>query len=289
MPQPANSVARVRSTSPQRRATHSSPSPSAPSQPMGPAYQPRSKPSCSSTSASATSRGSPPTAGVGCRSPASRQQPAGLGQRARDLGREVLDEPQRHDARARARPRASRRSAPAGRGSSRRRWRAPRGPSRRRAGRRPRAASSAASAPRRIEPATAIVRNERPSVRASRSGVAPRNVRPPRRNAKVVLSGALGGSRRRAFATSSSTGDRMPTRRASTTLSIRPRPTAPANMPTRRSQTSCDGCSASIASGANTGLATMPLGLGSQLPGDVAASAAQRRSRSSGPCRPPTP
>ena len=259
-----------------------------PSQPIGPAYQPRSKPSCSSTSASATSRGSPPTAGVGCRSPATDNRPRRLGQRARDLGRQVLDEPERHDrGLGRDLERLGDRRQ-LGRGSRPRRWPAPRDPSRRRAGRRP------GPRPRRrrrrggSSPATAIVRNERPSVRASRSGVEPRNVRPSRRNAKVVLSGALAASRRRAFATSSSTGERSPTRRASTTLSIRPRPTAPANMPTRRSQASCDGCSASIASGANTGLATMPFGLGSSSRARRS-SAAHRRSRSSRRRRPPTP
>ena len=63
-------------TSPQRSATISSPSPSAPSQPTGPAYQPRSKPSCSAMRSSATSRGSPPTAGVGWSSAASASSPA---------------------------------------------------------------------------------------------------------------------------------------------------------------------------------------------------------------------
>ena len=45
------------------------------------------------------------------------------------------------------------------------------------------AASSAAVAPRGAEPAMATVSKSRPAVRTSRSGVAPRNVRPPRTNA----------------------------------------------------------------------------------------------------------
>jgi hypothetical protein len=51
-------------------------------------------------------------------------------------------------------------------------------------------------------------------------------------------------------------------------------------MPTRRSQASRDGCSASIVSGAKTGLATMPFGLGSSSRARRS-SAAHRRSRSS--------
>ena len=76
IPQPANSVASRPATRPQRSATISSPSPSAPSQPIGPAYQPRSKPSCSAMRSSATSRGAPPTAGVGWSWPPSDSRPA---------------------------------------------------------------------------------------------------------------------------------------------------------------------------------------------------------------------
>ena len=97
IPQPANRTATRPRTSAQRSATISSPSPSAPSQPIGPAYQPRSKPSCSAMSASAMSRGSPPTAGVGWRRPASAEQPGLLAQRPGHRGHEVLDVAQRQD------------------------------------------------------------------------------------------------------------------------------------------------------------------------------------------------
>ena len=50
------------------------------SSPPGPAYQPRSRPSSAGISGSATSRGSPPTAGVGCSRPASST--AGTGSRS---------------------------------------------------------------------------------------------------------------------------------------------------------------------------------------------------------------
>ena len=279
MPQPANSVARVRSTIPQRRATHSSPSPSAPSQPIGPAYQPRSKPSCSSISARATSRGYPPTAGVGWSSPASAEQPAALRQRARDLGREVLDELAgvMTGLRATSSVVGDRREQRADRvdddrvllavllageqpASERRRPRR----RRRRAGSCPRRRPSGRCGPR---------------CRTSRSGVAPRNVRPSRRNAYVVLSGALGRRRRRALATSSSTGERMPTRRASTTLSIRPRPTAPANMPDQPlARRRCAGCSSRDGKGREHGLAHDPVGLGGQLAGALG-SVVHRASR----------
>src|SRR5450759_5777904 len=66
MPHTANSAADRPETTPQRSATTNSPSPSAPTQPSGPAYQPRSKPSCSAMSSRASERGSPATAGVGC-------------------------------------------------------------------------------------------------------------------------------------------------------------------------------------------------------------------------------
>ena len=58
---------------------------------------------------------------------------------------------------------------------------------------------------------------------------------------------------------------------------MRPRPTAPENWPTRRSQASRSGCSAAIVSGAKTGRATMPVGLGSSSPARRS-SAAHRRS-----------
>ena len=57
-------------SSAERRATQNSPSSAASIQPTGPAYQPRSSPSSSSIAASARPSGSPPTAGVGCSSPA---------------------------------------------------------------------------------------------------------------------------------------------------------------------------------------------------------------------------
>ena len=66
MPQPTNRWAWSPAMTPDRMATTNSPSPRASTQPTGPAYQPRSRCSCSSSSSRAASRGQPPTAGVGC-------------------------------------------------------------------------------------------------------------------------------------------------------------------------------------------------------------------------------
>ena len=92
-------------------------------------------------------------------------------------------------------------------------------------------------------------------------------------NAKTVLSGALAASRRRAFSTSRSAGEARTTRRARTTLSMRPRPTAPANSPTVRCQSVSSGCVSTTVSGATTGRAT-------RAPGACPSSRARDRSRS---------
>src|SRR6185312_16041523 len=63
IPQPAKSVALLPSTSAERNATTNSPSPLAPIQPIGPAYQPRSSFSLARITSSASRRGKPPTAG----------------------------------------------------------------------------------------------------------------------------------------------------------------------------------------------------------------------------------
>ena len=104
MPQPANRVTRVWSTMPLRNATMSSPSPSLPSQPIGPAYQPRSKPSCSSMSAerdvarlAADRRGRVEALGQG-------QQAGPLVDDALDLGDQVLHGPQGQHVRLRLDP-----------------------------------------------------------------------------------------------------------------------------------------------------------------------------------------
>ena len=90
------------------------------------------------------------------------------------------------------------------RGACRRRPRAPRAPSRSRAAR-PRAGRPRRGPGRaRPSPAIATVSNARPTVRTSRSGVAPRNVVPSRTNANVVLSGAVRARCRRAATTSRS-------------------------------------------------------------------------------------
>ena len=90
---------------------------------------------------------------------------------------------------------------------------------------------------------------------------------PSRTKAKVVLSGPAAASRRRALSGSSSRGERMPTWRASTTLSSRPRPTAPAKRPTSRSQPCRSGCSPVIARGAPAGRATRAPRGGGKLEG----------------------
>ena len=58
---------------------------------------------------------------------------------------------------------------------------------------------------------------------------------------------------------------------------MRPRPTAPENIPTSRRNSSLVGCSPVIASGANTGIATIPVGLGVSSRAR-STSAVQRRS-----------
>ncbi len=97
----------------------------------------------------------------------------------------------------------------------------------------------------------------------------------------MVPSGAPAARRRSAFSTSISIDDRRSTRRASTTLSRRPRPTAPAKRPTSRSQVTRSGRSPRSASGASAGRATT-----APVPGlSVAAratSASQRRSAARG-------
>ena len=243
IPQPANSVARVRSTIPHRSATHSSPSPSAPSHPIGPGVPApvealvlvdERQGDVARVAADGRRRVEPLP---------EREQPAPLGHGAGDLRHEVLDEAQRHDAGLRARSSASRRRARAGRGSRRRRSRAPRGPSRRRAGggraprprRRPRRAGSC---PRRRRSGTSGPRCGR-GARAWRPGTSARRAG-MRTSCSRVRSrrGVAGRSARRARP---ATGG--PTRRASTTLSIRPRPTAPAYIPTSRRHSSWLGCS----------------------------------------------
>ena len=67
-------------------------------------------------------------------------------------------------------------------------------------------ASSAGSPPRGADPAMATVSNDRPLVRTSRSGVAPRKVVPSRVKANVVLSGAVRARWRSAATTSRSVG-----------------------------------------------------------------------------------
>ena len=68
---------------PQRSATQNSPSSPRSVHPTPPAYQPRSMPSRAGISGSATDRGSPPTAGVGWRSPASSSTCSGRASCAR--------------------------------------------------------------------------------------------------------------------------------------------------------------------------------------------------------------
>ena len=103
-----------------------------------------------------------------------------------------------------------------------------------------------------------------------------------------MLSGALSESRRSAFGTSSSTAARRSTRRASTTLSSRPRPTAPAYMPTSRRHVSSAGCSPTTVRGATTGRATIPPGFGVSA---LARSTSRSQRRSSAPAAdgPPAP
>ena len=196
------------STRPQRSATISSPSPSAPSQPIGPAYQPRSNAFVLGDEVEGDLARRAADGRRRMELAAERQQPGLVAQRPGDRRHEVLDVPERQDRRALGDVRATRRSARGRRGASRPRPRAPRGPSRSRAGPRPSRASSSASAPRAADPAIATVSNERPTVRTSRSGVAPRNVVPSRVNANVVLSGALDARWRRAAATSRSVAAR---------------------------------------------------------------------------------
>ena len=83
MPLPANRCATSSRISAQRIATHSSPSSSRSVQPTAPAYQPRSMPSSAGISRAASSRGSPPTAGVGCSRPASSSTGSGSASWAR--------------------------------------------------------------------------------------------------------------------------------------------------------------------------------------------------------------
>ena len=138
---------------------------------------------------SATSRGAPPTAGRRVELAAEREQTGLVAERAGDRRHEVLDVAERQD-RGRlgdVQRLDDRREAGAERVHDDRVLlavllaREQRGRDR---------ASSSGSAPRGADPAIATVSNERPTVRTSRSGVAPRNVVPPRVNAKVVLSGA---------------------------------------------------------------------------------------------------
>ena len=221
MPQPANSVARVRSTIPHRSATHSSPSPSAPSQPIGPAYQPRSKPSCSSISASATSRGSPPTAGVGCSRSASASRP-GPSRTVPVISRHEVLDVRSVITPGSARLERRRTIGASGRGSRRRRrvllavlLATPAGRGRARVLRR---VGATPDRIRRWPPSGTSGPRCGRGVRAWRPGTSGR----PRRNANVVLSGALAARRRSAFARRARPATRRPTRRASTTLSMRP-------------------------------------------------------------------
>ena len=134
------------------------------------------------------SRGSPPTAGVGCRRPASASSPASsrsvpvIGvtrcwtwRSGRIPGASATVSVSTIGAR-------SARSVSTTTACSSRSFSL----ARRAAAKR---ASDSGSAPRGAEPAIATVSNDRPTVRARRSGVAPRNVVPSRVKAKVVLSG----------------------------------------------------------------------------------------------------
>ena len=78
MPQPANSLARLPTISPQRSAMPHSPLPRASTQPTGPEYRPRSMPSSSRISSIAASVGVPQIAAVGCSEAASASAEASL-------------------------------------------------------------------------------------------------------------------------------------------------------------------------------------------------------------------
>ena len=87
----------------------------------------------------------------------------------------------------------------------------------------------------------ATLRRRHPSRLTSRSGVAPRNVRPPRPMAKSVDSGAVARSRSSTAGTSMADSATRSTCRARTTLSRRPRPTAPASRDTDARQSAAPG------------------------------------------------
>ena len=180
IPQPANRTASRPRTSAQRSATISSPSPSAP-EPADRARIPAAieafvlgderERDVARLAADRRRRVEEP----GERRAARPPRAASRSSASRGAGRGAAA-----GSRARRRRSASRRSARARRAACRRRRHAPRGPSRSRGARRRTRASDSASAPRGAEPAIATVSNDRPTVRARRSGVAPRNVVPPR-------------------------------------------------------------------------------------------------------------
>ena len=115
MPPPAKRWASRSRSRALRSPTQNSPSSAASIQPTGPAYQPRSIPSSSSISGAAAGQGSPPTAGVGCSSPASSIAERGSASWAMDRGRQVLDVGDLDDPRLGRRPRPRPRAAAASR------------------------------------------------------------------------------------------------------------------------------------------------------------------------------
>ena len=152
----------------------------------GPAYQPRSRCSCSSSSSRAAARGQPPTAGVGwSRSTRSRMlrsswsTPDTSLARCWSVGRRTMCGPGRCPAWCQA--------VRGCRAASRPPRRAPRGPSRMPAASSARVARrSTGSASRAVVPARAIGAEDAAVAATSRSGEAPRKVRSPRVNANTV-------------------------------------------------------------------------------------------------------
>ena len=136
-------------------------------QPTGPGVPAAVEPPRGPRSARAPGRGSPPTAGVGCSSPPARP-PSASGELREDRRRQVLDVGDLDVAPA---PRAWTRTEWARRcaRSAARRSRAPRGPWRSAAAL-PRWSSTAGSALRRVEPASATVAATGPRRRISSSG-----------------------------------------------------------------------------------------------------------------------
>ena len=278
MPQPAKSAAAVPETTAQRSATTNSPSPSAPTQPSGPAYQPRSKPSCSAMSRGRGRAARPRPPASGGSSPARLRMPARSLRRPGHRGHEMLNRARRWPPPATgatwisdATVRALVRACP-------RRSRAPRGPCR----------SPAARGQGRL-PGRVVVVADRPGDgdrlevlalgRDEALGVAPRKTSPPAGDG-VCRRG--GGAGRQPPYRGDDTIDfhrRIRSRRrARTTLSSRPRPTAPAKRSTRRSQVGRSGRSPAIVSGARP----PPVRLAAPAPVARASRSAQRSCRRSG-------